>query len=344
MKATKLPSGNWRVNAYIGKDRNGKDIRKSFVGPDKKKVLSEAAIFISEHRDADVSGSFLSAANMFLVKHSDDLSPSTVRGYQNILKRLQTDFKSFCNINCFGILSDDLQGVIDGLTDSGSSPKTVRNYYGFICSVLKYKKLRPPVIDLPGKVRPELNIPDEFTVKRTLAEAKKRNTELWVCIALAACGPLREGEIAALQFTYDADVDFKNNTIHVSHDYVLGADDQYHLKEPKTSSSNRVLTMPTEIMNIIKKQGYVTCWNSKQIYLQFSRLCRDCGIAHYRFHDLRHYCASLLHAKGYPDAYIQQRTGHATADVLRNVYTHTLTEEKKKIESNMLKDFSMLIS
>ena len=41
MKATKLNSGNYHVLVYCGKDSSGKEIRKSFTGPDKAKVLAD---------------------------------------------------------------------------------------------------------------------------------------------------------------------------------------------------------------------------------------------------------------------------------------------------------------
>lgn len=50
--AKKLPSGSWRVRAYIGKDENGKPIYKSFTGTDKRKVEKEAAAYADEHRTA----------------------------------------------------------------------------------------------------------------------------------------------------------------------------------------------------------------------------------------------------------------------------------------------------
>ena len=342
MKATKLESGSWMVNAYIGVDNEGKQMRKKFIGPDKKAVLADAAAFVLDHRNDKVVGTFATASEMFFKKCSK-MSPSTVRGYKNIDGVLKRDFHMFYSRPCFSISTDDLQAVIDGLQNSGKSAKTIWNYYSFICSVLKSRQIRPPYVDLPERRKPDLNIPDEFTVCRTLLAAKSQSIELWICIALAATGPLREGEISALQFTYDTDVNFENGTIHVSHDYVLGDDEIYHLKDPKTQSSDRTITVLPNIMQAIKNQGYVTNWNPREIYNHFTRLCRDEGIPHYRFHDLRHYCASMLHAKGFPDAYIQQRTGHSSAEILRKVYTHTLDSEQKKIDSEMLEELARVV-
>lgn len=342
MKATKTASGKWMVNAFIGTDSSGKQMRKKFIGTDKKTVMLEASEFVLNHRNDNISDSFGAVSAAFLLT-CNNMSPSTVRGYTHIDGMLQKQYPQFYSMQCFSITAGEMQSVVDAIGDAGKSAKTVWNYYSYICSVLKFKQIRPPYVRLPERRRPDLDIPDEFTVKKTLLAAKDKSTELWICIALAATGPLREGEISALQFTYDTDVDFKAGTIHVSHDYVLGADELYHLKSPKTQSSDRTITILPYIMSAIKDQGYVTHWTPKEIYNNFTRLCRDEGIPHYRFHDLRHYCASMLHAKGFPDAYIQQRTGHSSAEILRKVYTHTLDSEQKKIDSKMLKELSRVV-
>lgn len=335
MKATKLPSGNWRVLAYAGKDANGKEIRKSFTGPDKRKVQMEAAAFVDEHRDVnDVSCSFGSASKDFMKLRKSVLSPATIRGYTNISNQLQAKYLWFWNAKVYGIGTKDVQRLVDQLVNDDMSPKTVRNYTGFISAVLRSKNVRMPIVNMPQKVKPEMNVPDVFTVKRTLTAAKD-DTELWVCIMLAATGPLRRGEIAALSIE---DIDFENNVIHVCHDMVMGTDKQWHRKAPKTPSSDRFLVMPSEVITAIKKQGYVTNWTPKQIYNKFNWLLKKNDIPHYRFHDLRHFCVSYLKAMGVEDLYIAQRTGHSDYAVLRNVYAHTLQDHQKTVDEKILKD------
>lgn len=335
MKARKLPSGMWHVSAYVGKDANGKEIRKSFTGPDKKKVLRDAAAFVDEHRRVpDASCSFGSAAGQFLELRASVLSPSTMRGYTFVSGQIKTRALWFWNTKIYSIGSDDLQKLVDLLARSGLSPKTIKNYTGFISTVLQSKQIRMPVVNMPQRIRPELKVPDIFTVRRTL-EAAKENPELWICCMLAATGPLRRGEIAALDME---DIDFSTNVIHVCRDMVMGPDKQYHLKPPKTPSSDRYLIMPEEVITAIQKQGYVTNWTPKQIYNKFNWMLQKNGIPHYRFHDLRHFCVSYLKAMGIEDLYIAQRTGHADYAVLRNVYAHTLQDHKKSVDEKILKD------
>ena len=223
MKATKLPSGLWRVLAYAGADRNGKAVRKSFSGPDKKKVLRDAAAWVDQHRKVeDATCTFEMAVDDFLLLRESALSPATIRGYKNISGQIKARALWFWNTRVFAIGSDDVQLLINTLVRSGLSPKTVKNYIGFVSTVLQSKQVRMPIVNMPQKARPDLNVPDIFTVKRTLAAAKE-NTELWICIMLAATGPLRRGEVAALRME---DIDFSNNIIHVCRDIVMGADNE----------------------------------------------------------------------------------------------------------------------
>lgn len=335
MKATKLPSGLWRVLAYAGADRNGKAVRKSFSGPDKRKVLRDAAAWVDQHRKVDdASCTFEMAVDDFLLLRESALSPATIRGYKNIAGQIQARALWFWNTRVFAISSDDVQSLINTLVRSGLSPKTVKNYIGFISTVLQSKQVRMPIVNMPQKTRTALNVPDIFTVKRTLAAAKE-NTELWICIMLAATGPLRRGEVSALRME---DIDFESNTVHVCRDIVMGADKEWHEKPPKTPTSDRYIVMPEEVITAIQKQGYVTNWTPKQIYNKFNWLLKKHGIPHYRFHDLRHFCVSYLKAMGVEDLYIAQRTGHADYAVLRNVYAHTLQDHQKVVDEKILKD------
>ena len=53
---------------------------------------------------------------------------------------------------------------------------------------------------------------------------------------------------------------------------------------------------------------------------------------HYmRFHALRHYCASQLHALGMPDAYIMERGGWESDGVLKGIYRHTLSDYAERV-------------
>lgn len=57
-----------------------------------------------------------------------------------------------------------------------------------------------------------------------------------------------------------------------------------------------------------------------------------------RFHDLRHYAASIMHAIGIPDQYILQRGGWSSDSVMKTVYRNTIdletVRQNKKINDH----------
>lgn len=95
MKATKLPSGNYRVRIFV-KTASGKQIRKSFTGPGKKEVEREAQRYLLEHKEAMTSEvtdrTFEDAEEAFLLAREAVLSPATVRTYKSAQKCLALYF------------------------------------------------------------------------------------------------------------------------------------------------------------------------------------------------------------------------------------------------------------
>ena len=53
-----------------------------------------------------------------------------------------------------------------------------------------------------------------------------------------------------------------------------------------------------------------------------------------RFHDLRHYHASWLYARGIPDQYAAQRLGHDIR-VLKTIYQHLGLDRQHEIDNNI---------
>lgn len=333
-KAKKLPSGNWRVLLYIGKDETGKRIYKSFTDKDKRKALNDATTYLVSRKDANNYPKFLKAMKEYIELKRQVLSPSTIKSYIAISKRLDKYYSSFIDKELDKITNEDIQKVINDLSTT-SKPKTVRNYSGFIHSVLDSKGIILKKWTLPQKIKPILNIPESETIKKVLEIAK--DSEIYIPLVLAVTGPMRRGEIAAL--TID---DIKGNIIHVHKSMVMGDDNKYYIKAPKTYASDRYIELPTAVIEKIKEQGYVTKLNPNQISLRFNRLLAKHNIKHFRFHDIRHYSASILHALGIPDSYIMTRGGWTTDNVLKNIYRHTLEEENKKVTEKANNHFSSL--
>lgn len=217
------------------------------------------------------------------------------------------------------------------------SPKTVRNMHGLLSAVLRV--YRPDFMlntALPKKVRPHITIPSENDIKQLMKLVE--GTALEIPILLAAFGPMRRGEIAAL------DSDHVNgNIVHV--EYALAMDENHNWikKAPKSISGNRYIEYPEFVAKKLENiNGKITPLYPNQITDRFCKLLKKSDLPHFRFHDLRHYSASIQHALGIPDSYIMERGGWGNDTVLKTIYRHTLEEKEKEMNRIANEHFEML--
>ena len=71
------------------------------------------------------------------------------------------------------------------------------------------------------------------------------------------------------------------------------------MRSGEISALQKFLKLPTDTVNM----------NPNTLTTLFGNLLKKLEIPHFRFHDLRHYNASVQHALGIPDAYIMQSGG-----------------------------------
>lgn len=329
MKATRLPSGSWRVLAYCGKDADGHQIRKSFTGPDRRRVIAEASAWVNAHRTNARPQTLGEALESFLNARESSLSPSTLRGYRSIHRALKNASETILSVSAWSLGADDLQRVVDRWIREGLSVKSVRNRLGLISAALASCGAPMPPVSLPQRLEPEIRIPDPDDVRELLQHA---DGELWICLMLAVCGPLRRGEICAL--TLD-DIDVRRSVVHVHGSVAYMDGGGTVVKPPKTRSSDRYILMPPEVIDAIVRQGYVTRWNPRELYYRFKRALAAAGLEDFRLHDLRHFAISELLAAGVEPIYIAERSGHATLGTMRR-YEHILAARRREVNETIL--------
>lgn len=346
-KVKQLPSGSWHCQVYSHTERTWNPEKKSwdehrvyesFTGYDKRDVQARAALFAREKKRMKRPDRIRvsEAVQKYIDAKDGVLSPATIRGYQSILHNYLDDIGQ---IELRELTSEDLQRWIQKLS-AGRTPKTVRNIYGLISATLdmfmpgSYFR-----VSLPQNQRKKLYTPSDSDVKRLLQHV--HGTELEIAILLAAFGPMRRGEICAL-----TDCDIVGNTVSVNKGYVLDKDNKWVLKHsPKTDSSNRIIVMPDFVIDWIRGiEGEIIKATPGQISSRFNRAIHFSGLPHFRFHDLRHYCASILHAMNIPDQYIMARGGWATDNVMKRVYFGEISDEAAKFNKQIMDHFSELRS
>ena len=279
MKIEKRGSGSYRVRKlYKGQMYTVTFDRK----PTQKEAMQTMAKELDRMQEKYRSLTFKTAAEKYIDSKRNILSPSTVRLYGITLNVLSDGFKS---LNIHDVTVMDIQTEINCLSKN-HSPKTVRNYHGFISAVLG--AFRPELkiyTTLPQKVKNEPYIPTDMDVKRIPEHAK--GTEYEIPIILACYG-MRRSEICALM---PEDID--GDIVHIRKAKVFGADGAWVDKNTKTTSSTRDIIIPLEVADRIKEKGYVYKGHPNSISEYLGSTEDKLGIPRFTMHKLRHYFTGI---------------------------------------------------
>ena len=339
--ARKLPSGSWRCQV-LSHTENGKKIRKSFTcsdpSPKGKRICEEQAAAWARDKEQHrhTMKTFGQCADEYISIRRNTLSPRTIEDYEGMKKRYLEDLSKK---KVEAITQKDVQRVIDTWSAS-LSPKTVGNIHCFISAVLRQE--RPTLAlttSLPQRTKPNLTIPSDDDVKRLLEAVK--GTALELPVMLAAFGPMREGEICALRAE-----NIDGTVVHVCENMVkkvTNGKTDWIIRHPKSTDGDRFIDYPQFVADMWKgKTDRIVNMNPNTLCKQFKAKLDELGMS-FRFHDLRHYSASIQHALGVPDAYIMQRGGWSSDRILKAVYRHAMDDQTKKMNDKVNGHFDKMV-
>ena len=158
---------------------------------------------------------------------------------------------------------------------------------------------------------------------------------------------IREGELLALTLN---DFDFDKNTVSITKNYAR-VNNQDIIQTPKTPKSKRTITLPAEIMEMVKEYGGMLydykptdrLFPTQKSFLtrEMVRGCKLSGVKKIRIHDLRHSHASLLIELGFAPLLISERLGHENVETTLNTYSHLYPNkhgEVAEILSNLMRN------
>lgn len=334
-KARELPSGAWRVEVFLQRDASGKRIRKSFTAPSPEEAEYAALEWkLGKSKESTEDITVHNAVSRYIDAKRGVLSPSTTRIYEGTLRNYFSG--DFGNVKLDKLTSTITQIWISDLSKS-LSPKTVRNAHALLTAALEMfaPDLRLKTT-LPAKKKPDLYTPSDEDIKKLLKHIEGK--ELEIAVLLAAFGPMRRGEICAL-----TSKDIKGNIVDVNKSMVQGPDGLWHIKQPKTYGSYRKIEYPDFVIEKLKGiDGRIINATPEHITSRFCRAIRFAKLPHFRFHDLRHYSASIMHAIGVPDQYIMQRGGWQSDNIMKSVYRNVINEESAKQNEKIIKHFNEL--
>lgn len=161
---------------------------------------------------------------------------------------------------------------------------------------------------------------------------------------------MRYGELAALN--YKEDINFSKKTIHIKHTY------DFRQKErtiPKTIKSDRVITAPQKVLDIIKEQIIENATNGFDTDFIFINTLGEpitnargiCALKRHgqkigiekniTTHTFRHSHISLLAELGIPLTAIMDRVGHSDSKTTLEIYSHVTQKMVSDISSKLEK-------
>ena len=220
------------------------------------------------------------------------------------------------------------------------SPKTVNDILAIISSAMAYTEreygLHMPKIRRVKEIRKEMRVLS-IDEQRTLVEYLLQEMDLYkLGILIALYTGIRVGELCALHWE-----DIKSDRIYVNKSFQrikVGSTTQLVQSSPKTSSSVRVIPLPTSIcvyLDSFRSTGPVLkTRNGSQVeprlmQMKFHKYIQECSLEKANFHALRHTFATRCIEAGFDTKTLSEILGHADVKTTLNRYVHSSYELKQ---------------
>lgn len=329
MKATKLPSGNWRCRAYDNKTKKC----KSFTAPTKKEAEYLAAEWLNgKNQKRSLSCETVAqCVRNYIESKENILSPSSIRGY---LIMLNNSINEIENININDLTERDLQSWVNS-NASRYKPKSVKSQYGLVTAALRQAKIMLDFnsVLLPRIPKSEKKIPNEKEIALILEMVEGTSVELPVTIAVTL--GLRQSEIAALKWS---DYDGQVLDIHAA-----VVPDKHSKFVYKNTTKSQASTRKIEVDGILKERldraehtgEFISPMLPSSVLRKFNHLCDKNGLPRYTMHEQRHGNASMMLAMGVPDKYAMKRLGQSSPSMVKEIYQHLYEDKEKEVAKTM---------
>lgn len=324
----KKKNAHYKYNYY---DADGKRHCKTFTASTRAKARQLSEEWEDEYLNGKkrVPMTVLCALNAYIDGKAPVLSPSTVRSYRGVVSA-RIEGRPIADIDVSDLTLSDVQKWVNSEVTDDLSPKSVKDHFSLLRSATKQmtRRLDWDAVALPQPRRFQGHTPTDAEIRQLLDYTRQQSDPtLYRAILLTAFGPLRRSEVCAL-----TNKDIRGNAVTIDKALVRNDAGGWEIKTTKTIDSTRVIIYPDFVIRELSgiSDRIVSC-NPDALARRFERALKFAKLPHFRFHDLRHYGASIMmYMDGVSQRTIENRGGWSrNSPILRRIYQNTLADKER---------------
>lgn len=343
----KRADGSWCSRIEIGRDANGKRLRRDIYGKTKKAVTDELTRLQSQKLAGSLVPNEQTTFGDFLDWWLNDVAGITVRAktlawYRQVVA---THIKSkLGTVRLQKLTAAHVQSLIAEMARDGKSARMRQIVFAVLHRSLVVALRQGMVsrnvseaIDRPTIPKHEIKPLDGDQSAAFLRAADGERLEALYVLALST--GMRQGEMFGLEWN---DIDLKAGTLMVRRTLVE-MDGKFSTNEPKTDKGRRLIELPQIAIDalwahlsqqmtegqaenplVFTDRDGKPLRRSNVTQRSFRPILTKAGLPTVRFHDLRHSSATLLLAAGIHPKVVQERLGHSEVSMTLDIYSHTI--------------------
>lgn len=360
----------WKFQIFLGRDLNGKQIIKTRQGfRNQSDALIAYAKMLEDYKNGVFTTEFKDHSSMTVQQLYNEWLPKYTKTVEaSTLSKTEYYFKKHIlsdigELQIQKLTSPKIQDLANQWSMEAKSGwkwsqtlKRLLNYAelnGYIDRNPFYLVKKPKQINTTREQKFE-NVLHSEQIDRFLDYWSNQPLNRYAYFRLLLYSGIRRGEANALEWS---DIDFKAHSVSITKSIGQGAQtgDEMYLKEAKSKSGNRVISLDKKTITILKayqiesniKDGPI--WPGKNGWMDFHVPTRwlakmrndkdvDDDLKHVTLHGLRHSHATMIFEraakqnKQAPIKAVQKRLGHADIQMTLQIYTHVSEQETKMID------------
>lgn len=337
---TKRKDGRWQGVVDVP-TLTKKRVRKYVYASTRQECRKKVNALIEEIENSGFVNTSKTTFNMFSQKWLDvycaNLSPTTVNEYRRLLEK--NVYPYFDDVLITKIIPINIQEFINNYSKTHSQ-KSCKNLLSILSSIFNYAKANKMLKFNPcegiklkkDKEKYKYYIYNENEFNALLDLVTGTTEEIPILLA-ALCG-LRASEIMGLMWK-DIDFDKRIISIHKANVHVKS---EVIEKSTKSKTSYREIVAPRYVIERLsqyKGLGYVypkkdgLPENGNNYSNRFRKFLKRNNLPHTRFHDLRHFNATMMLKNGISDKEAAERLGHSDTNMTKK-YQHVLENMKTR--------------